>query len=211
MTKMTLKEKIRKARREIDFSQSVLAKKINLSLRTLQRFEEGLTVPDVEELKKISTATNKPLAYFLEESPKFEIKNFSDAQMPVKRIPLISWVLANRFGEAADPLSPGEADEWLYTTAKGSRMFALKVKSDCMEPEFREGDRIIVDPDGQAENGSYVIVRDNKNNEATFKQLKKYGKKIVLHPLNPKYPDIELAQDKRYVIVGKVVGKDKKY
>jgi len=28
-------------------------------------------------------------------------------------------------------------------------------------------------------------------NEATFKQLK-YGETTVLHPLNPKYPNIEL-------------------
>lgn len=36
-------------------------------------------------------------------------------------------------------------------------------------------------------------------------QLKQYGKIIVLHPLNPKYPDIELSEKHQYVIVGKVV------
>lgn len=210
MPKMTLKEKIRKARREKDFSQTFLAKAINVSLRTFQRFEEGITVPGLEEIKKICEVTGKGISYFLEETD-FEIKKFAESQMAVNKIPLISWVSANRFGEANDSFTPGDAEEWIHTTAKGARMFALKVKSDCMEPEFREGERIIINPDIQPENGDFVVVRDNKKNEATFKQLKKYGKKIILHPLNPKYQDIELDNDKRYVIVGKVVGKDKKY
>lgn len=90
-------------------------------------------------------------------------------------------------------------------------MFALKVMMDCMEPEFKEGDIIIVRPDITAENGDYVIVKDNKKSEATFKQLKRYGKTVVLHPLNPKYQDIVLDHDERYEIVGVVVSKEKRY
>jgi len=41
--------------------------------------------------------------------------------------------------------------------------------------------------------------------------LKKYGDTIILHPLNPKYPDIELKKGNKYRIVGKVVEKKKKY
>lgn len=39
----------------------------------------------------------------------------------------------------------------------------------------------------------YVVVK-NDEDEATFKQLKIYGETTVLHPLNPKYPDIELKK-----------------
>ena len=47
--------------------------------------------------------------------------------------------------------------------------------------------------------------------EATFKQLKKYGKTRVLHPLNPKYDDIELSREIEYKIIGVVVEKKKRY
>ena len=47
--------------------------------------------------------------------------------------------------------------------------------------------------------------------EATFKQLKKYGRTRVLHPLNPKYDDIELSKDIEYRIVGVVVEKKRRY
>ena len=56
----------------------------------------------------------------------------------------------------------------------------------------------------------YVVV-SNVEWEATFKQLKKYGKTRVLHPLNPKYDDIELSKDIEYRIVGVVVEKKKRY
>lgn len=216
MTNLSLGQKVNIARREAKLKQEDLAEKIGVSSRTIIRFEKDEAAPNLEDIQKIAKATGKQLVDFLpavddSKGLTFEIKKFSESQIAVNKIPLISWVSANRFGEANDSFAPADAEEWIYTTAKGERMFALKVKNDCMEPEFREGDRIIVNPEIQPENGDFVVVRDNKNNEATFKQLKKYGKKIILHPLNPKYPDIELAYDKRYVIVGKVVGKDKKY
>ena len=50
-----------------------------------------------------------------------------------------------------------------------------------------------------------------RRGEATFKQLKKYGRTRVLHPLNPKYDDIELSKDIEYRIVGVVMEKKKRY
>ncbi|MBW2003808.1 MAG: hypothetical protein JRI72_04235 [Deltaproteobacteria bacterium] len=43
-------------------------------------------------------------------------------------------------------------------------------------------------------------------------QLKKYGRTRVLHPLNPKYDDIELSKDTEYRrVVGVVIEKKKRY
>jgi len=200
--------KLKSLRQQAGLTQGDFSQKSGIPLPTIKKLEQNERIPRSNLSKKIADFFKiKEAELYID----FEIKNFSEEQIPVKKIPLISWVSANRFGEASDPYPLGDAEEWLYTTAKGERMFALKVKNDCMEPEFREGDRIIVNPNVEAASGDYVIVRDNKKNEATFKQLKIYGKKVILHPLNPKYEDIELDQDKRYVIVGKVVGKDKAY
>jgi len=56
-----------------------------------------------------------------------------------------------------------------------------------------------------------VVVVSNEEGEATFKQLKKYGRTRVLHPLNPKYDDIELSKDSEYRVVGVVIEKKKRY
>jgi len=52
---------------------------------------------------------------------------------------------------------------------------------------------------------------ESEFDEATFKQLKKFGDTLVLHPLNSKYEDIELKKSVNYRIVGKVVKKEKRY
>ncbi len=44
--------------------------------------------------------------------------------------------------------------------------------------------------------------------DATFKELKKYGKVRVLHFLNPKYPNLKLSDKHQFRIVGKIVKKE---
>ena len=79
-----------------------------------------------------------------------------------------------------------------------------------MEPEFHEGDIIIVNPVLKQEHNDYLIV-SNEEGEATFKQLKKYGKTRLLHSINPKYEDIELNRDTEYRVMGVVIEKKKRY
>lgn len=75
-----------------------------------------------------------------------------------------------------------------------------------MEPESRDGDIIIVNPYIKPNHNDYIVLKNTKD-ETVIKQLKKYGKARILHPLNPKYPDIELSDKNQYRIIGKVVEK----
>jgi hypothetical protein len=52
---------------------------------------------------------------------------------------------------------------------------------------------IIVNPHVKPDHGDYIVLK-NAEDEAVFKQLKKYGKARILHPLNPNYPDILSAR-----------------
>jgi SOS-response transcriptional repressor LexA len=63
-----------------------------------------------------------------------------------------------------------------------------------MEPEFKVGEVVVINPAAKAENGDYVIV--NHEEEATFKQYKRFDNTRIFHPLNPKYQDIVLNKDK---------------
>lgn len=208
-------QKIRSSRKEAKLTQTDLANLLKVELQTVFRWENGKVKKiSIDTLEQIAKATGKPLSYFLNQESSFEIKNFTEAQMPVKKIPLISWVAANRFGEASDPFPLGVAEEWGYTTIKGENVYQLKVKGDCMETEFKDGDIITINPHVTPKNGQFVVVRDNHADEATFKQYKEYSDgKIVLHPLNSKYEDIELNKKNgnRYHIAGVVAEKVKKY
>lgn len=133
--------------------------------------------------------------------------NVSPAPDAHKSVPLISWVQAGNWAEAIDLLHPGDGER-VYTLHKPRRhTFALRVTGDSMEPEFTDGDLIIVEPDETAGNGSFVVVRQDGN--TTFKKLVLDGTVSYLKPLNEKYDMMPLKEDA--VICGVVVEKTKTY
>lgn len=72
----------------------------------------------------------------------------------------------------------------------GAESFALQVLGDSMSPEFREGDVIVIEPEGLATDGAYVLARHD--DEWIFRQLVAVGEGWRLQPLNPLYPSIDL-------------------
>jgi SOS-response transcriptional repressor LexA len=60
-----------------------------------------------------------------------------------------------------------------------------------MAPEFLEGEIIIIEPEGLARDGSYVLAYCD--DEWTFRQLLRTGAGWALHPLNPAFADAPLA------------------
>ena len=124
-------------------------------------------------------------------------------------VPLISWVQAGDWQFAADPFQPSDADEWLDTTAtRSEHAFALSVRGDSMEPEFTEGDIIIVDPEREPVSASYIVAKNGA--EATFKQFVMDGQSVFLKPLNSRYPIRDMTGIE-FRIVGVVVEKRKRY
>jgi len=67
MSDLTISEKIRKARRESDLTQTELAIKIDVSLSSIQRIEKGEVDVGINLLKKISAATKMPISFFIDE------------------------------------------------------------------------------------------------------------------------------------------------
>lgn len=72
----------------------------------------------------------------------------------------------------------------------GAEPFALMVLGDSMLPEFSEGDIIVIEPDGLAKDGSFVLAR--LKDEYIFRQLVRDGERWLLRPLNSGYPDAEI-------------------
>ena len=73
----------------------------------------------------------------------------------------------------------------------GAEPFALMVLGDSMAPEFGEGDMIVVEPEGLARDGSFVVAQ--VDGEWTFRQLLGPAGGWRLLALNPAYPPIPLA------------------
>src|SRR3546814_5556039 len=69
-----------------------------------------------------------------------------------------------------DNFAPGDADEWMpCPKAHGPNTFALRVRGVSMEPKYRDGAVIFVDPARQADHLRNVVVRmeDDRSEEHT--------------------------------------------
>ena len=117
---------------------------------------------------------------------------------PIAKKPFpIPVVPAGAQDNAADPA---------LDNCSAAESFALMVLGDSMEPEFVEGDIIVIEPEGLATDGSYVMAWLAE--EWIFRQLAKAddgGWK--LRPLNPKYPEASIPD--LSVIKGVIIQKSK--
>jgi SOS-response transcriptional repressor LexA len=86
------------------------------------------------------------------------------------------------------PIAP--AEDAAHGACSGAEAFALLVLGDSMNPEFAEGDVIVIEPEGLATDGSFVLARHA--DEWIFRQLVADGTAWQLRPLNPSYPTVTL-------------------
>ena len=78
------------------------------------------------------------------------------------------------------------------SNCSGNELVALMVLGDSMEPEFIEGEILVIEMGAPATDGSFVI--SEVNEEFTFRQLKRddHGG-WRLQALNPAYPDVTIS------------------
>ncbi len=198
----TLGQRIRQRRKELGLSQERLGELAGLDQTVISKLERG----DVQETARIAElahalgcdalwlATGKQTGG--KEPRQAKHTRESVHEVPYKgKVPLISYVAAGSWSDAVDNLAPGDAEQWVDTTVPVKRhTYALRVEGDSMEPRFPNGAILIVEPEAEPKNGSYVIVRQN-GTDATFKQLVHDGGVWYLKPVNPRYPIMQLGPD----------------
>ena len=122
--------------------------------------------------------------------------------------PLISWVQAGAWTDAADSFSAHDAEAWLPCPVRCSPdTFVLRVRGESMEPRFRDGDLIFVDPAVPPDHGRFVVVREQDTHEAAFRQLIVEGEQHYLKALNPDWPARIVQSNSTASICGVVVFK----
>lgn len=137
--------------------------------------------------------------------------NVEPAALPdrSRRVPVVSLVRAGAWTEA-EAVEPSWAEDWIVCASKvGPRAFALKVAGDSMEPEFREGEYVVVDPDIEAASGDFVVAALGRD-EATLKRYQRDGGRDWLVPLNSRYPTLDMTGTD-WRIVGRVMERTKRY
>ncbi len=195
---MTLSDRIREALTGSGKSQAQIATETRKSPGAVSQWLDGrikgLRADTAEALER---ATGYRAAWLVTgKGPKLVLdkSNVSAAQLGTKQIPLLSYVSAGAWTGAVDAFQPNDAHDWLVTDLELSEgAFALEIKGDSMQPEFKPGDRVIIDPDISPQPGDFVVAK-NGEEEALFKKYRPRsmdasGNVIFeLVPLNDDYP-----------------------
>lgn len=176
---------IKELRKERNMSQEALGNAIGVDKGNVSRYESGKQFPELDKISNIAEALGVEV---WELFAKAQGCNFSEAS-ELYKVPLISWVQAGNYNDVFLDISNLDNLEWVETTYKARKFtYALRVVGDSMEPKFPEGCVIIVEPEEQPHNKSYVIAVLQDSNKATFKQLIDDESGRYLKPLNEKYP-----------------------
>lgn len=184
---MSLSYNIRKRRKELNLTLAEVAKIVGVTEATVQRWESG-------NIKNLRQERISALADALQTTPAFlmgwddasSAQTYDGETIPHSvRIPVLGRIPAGVPLEAIE-----EVIDWEEISPDmvrgGKQYFALQIKGDSMEPEYLDGDVIIVLKQEDAETGEDVVVMVN-GYDATFKRISKVEDGIILRPINPKY------------------------
>ncbi|WP_193771186.1 LexA family protein [Candidatus Magnetaquicoccus inordinatus] len=224
---MTLSERIQTARKQAKLTQKELADRVGISQTAVHKLECGRSKSSRNTVSIALTCGVDPIwldsgrgeMSLVGANPGMNQNDINKAteegeiyRVPIfARLPLISWEDASRLcAEPIESFHPQSVEAWIPIAPRSSdRTFALRVHDDSMEPEFREGDTIIVDPSQPGKHNQFLVARVEGDHMATFKQLIVIGNRTYLKPLNSRYPLLDIQSTIR--VCGVVVGKYKEY
>ena len=205
---MSIGERIKQRRLELNLSVDELADKLNKNRATVYRYENN-------EIENMPTSVLEPLAKVLQTTPAHlmgweksedvELEKVPGIITPIKmkKIPILGVIACG------DPIFAQENYEGYFMIDKNlpEADFILKAKGDSMiEANIFNGDLVFLRKTSDVDNGriAAVLIDD----EATLKRVSKDGNTVVLQPCNKNYKPIIInkSDDKQVLILGEMVG-----
>lgn len=214
-----LAKRLKHAREQAGLSQAALAKLIGSGQSTIGSIENGRNQGSGKLLQIARALRVRPEWLETGRGEMHENNNSPSNVVPAsigeRRIPLLNYIQAGIFTDAGQNFTMEDVEYLLTDLDLSERAFALQIKGDSMLPDFREGDRIIVDCEVTPRPGDFVVAK-NSEQEATFKKYRllridEAGKEVFeLVPLNEDYPSMNSEQH-HIQIIGTMIEHRKYY
>ncbi|MFQ2693688.1 LexA family protein [Aeromonas caviae] len=218
----TINDRISERRQALKISKNELARRVGITHASVNKWESGLNQPKGRYLNDLAAALGVSVDWLLTgkeegttgvaESPFPGYRNVEPAVIPQGgRVPILSYVQAGNWREMCEQATgfDGSLEYVAAGVSVGSCAFGLWVRGNSMEPDFKEGDLLIVDPDEAPKAGDFVIAK-NGSEEATFKKYRSRGEyddgrpRFELVPLNDDHETLSTDQT-HIAIIGVVV------
>ncbi|WP_180006441.1 MULTISPECIES: LexA family transcriptional regulator [unclassified Acinetobacter] len=209
MENQTIGQRIRALRRSKKLTQVQLAKIAGVSSPAVTEWEKDSYQPKAASLEAMANEFGVTTEYILtgRGNPNATKKEQSNvAPVAPRMAPVLSWVQAGVFTNVQS-VDMSQVEEWLPLPEECTNCFYLKVQGVSNNPDFLEGDYILVDPDvyySDVQSGDMIVVR--KFEDATFKKLviETDGSRY-LQALNPEFKPNIIPLDEDCHFVGQVV------
>lgn len=211
-------------RKERKMTQQMLAQKIGVSRSTVAMWETGSNEPDNDTLVRLALLFNCSTDYLLEKSdvrvddhlldivnelPDDVLQGDGNAldalnNATAVRIPVLGTIPAGIPLEAIEEVLDWEEipRDW---TRGGKEYFALRITGNSMEPDYRDGDVLIIRRQDDCESGDDCAVMVN-GDDATFKRVRKSERGVSLTPLNPAYETLFYTNEEANELPVRILG-----
>ena len=206
---MSIGERIKKRRQELNLSVEDVAKVLNKNRATVYRYEsdeiENMPTSVLEPLSKILNTTPAYLMGWEDENSDPILENIPGIITPVKlkKIPILGTIACGK------PILAEENYDGYFMIDENLPYsdFVLKAKGDSMiDANIHEGDLVFFRKQNDVDNGTIaaVLIED----EATLKRVNKSNDTLILQPCNTNYNPIIInkSDNKKVLILGQMVG-----
>ena len=188
---MYIGEIIKKYRTKHDLSQRAFASRTSLSpsyINTLEKIYNpktqkpySVTTDVALELASAMNIKIEDLLNMLNNDQGFNINNDNNSAIVFVYGTIPAGIPMERIEDIMD------TEEISADMLRGGKQyFGLRVKGNSMEPEYLDGDTLILEKVDDCESGDDCVVMVN-GNDGTFKRVFKNENGIILQPLNPSY------------------------
>ena len=227
-TNMKLARVLKELREQAGLDQDEIARKIGKSQGYYSQIDSGKNIPtQTSILKKLALILNVEYEYLRKLAEKdelergkqdiierakslgLEIGEQKGPKFPY-RIPILNDIPADIPSDFTDyDFPPGVAEDYVdnylkdFTTTDPST-YALRVGGDCMEPELKKGDIVLLSATKEWKSGDIVAVKWNDGEKKDLRKIIKQDDHIILQPENPKYTPIVLNSKHAPQIMGVV-------
>lgn len=196
-------ERVQKLCKKNGITQRELSERMGYGARNLEIKIQRNSLPNVEELKKLSDIFNVSFDFLIDglETAEKTVALKDDNKFFV---PVLNQKLSAGYGQylQEEPKIIGYMEVPRYLKQYGEKLGLLYVDGDSMEPTLRRGDLVLCDSCGYSGEGLYAIIRDG---DGYVKRVYKDSGKFIIKSDNPMYPTKEEPQESENLgIVGRV-------
>lgn len=206
---MSIGERIKKRRQELNLSVEDVAKVLNKNRATVYRYEsdeiENMPTSVLEPLSKILNTTPAYLMGWEDENSDPILENIPGIITPVKlkKIPILGTIACG------NPILAEENYDGYFMIDENLPYsdFVLRAKGDSMiDANIHEGDLVFFRKQNDVDNGTIAAVLID--DEATLKRVNKSNDTLILQPCNTNYNPIIInkSDNKKVLILGQMVG-----